>query len=66
VSLYEQSGGDPTRCEFCNRKLTNKKPWRRGLDGAGAHEACIADDYERDAEADVVDWHDGPPVAEER
>lgn len=41
ANLYEQSGGDTTRCEFCGDPLDDSRPWRRGLDGAGAHDDCI-------------------------
>lgn len=40
-SLYAESGGDLTRCEFCDERLDDTKPWMRGIDGAGAHLACI-------------------------
>ena len=39
--LYEDTGGDPTRCEFCGGLLDEERPWRRGRDGAGAHEECL-------------------------
>jgi hypothetical protein len=41
-SLYEESGGDVTRCEFCDEPLDDTRAWKRGLDGAGAHLDCIA------------------------
>ena len=47
-SLYEQSGGDTSVCEFCEKPLDVKKPWKRGLDGAGAHIACIPNVYPHD------------------
>lgn len=40
-SLAEMSGMDVSRCEFCDEPLDDSKPWRRGLDGAGAHESCL-------------------------
>lgn len=40
-SLYEQSGGDPTQCQFCDEPPDDTQPWQRGLDGAGAHLACL-------------------------
>lgn len=39
--LYEQSGGDPSRCEFCDQPLGDDRPYRHSLDGAGAHEDCL-------------------------
>lgn len=39
--LYAASGGDVDVCEFCQQPLDDERPWRRGLDGAGAHEDCI-------------------------
>jgi hypothetical protein len=40
-SLYAESGGDVNACEFCEGPLDDSEPWKRGLDGAGAHLACI-------------------------
>ena len=40
-TLAEQAGIDTTVCEFCYKPLDGTKPWRRGLDGCGAHEKCI-------------------------
>lgn len=39
--LAEGSGVDVTRCEFCGGVLDAEHPWRRGMDGAAAHEACL-------------------------
>jgi hypothetical protein len=40
-TLYAESGGDTTRCEICDAPLDNSEPWKRGLDGAGAHIECL-------------------------
>jgi hypothetical protein len=40
-SLAEEAGIDTTRCEFCGEPLDDSRPWRRGLDGCGAHESCL-------------------------
>ena len=40
-SLYVESGGDPSRCEFCDELLDDSQSWKRGLDGAGAHLSCL-------------------------
>lgn len=36
-----EAGIDVTRCEFCEGPLDADHPWRRGMDGACAHEACL-------------------------
>lgn len=41
--LAEDSGMDVSRCEFCDKALDERKVWRRGIDGAGAHKTCIAE-----------------------
>ena len=41
AGLYEDSGGDPAACEFCEKPLDDSEPWQRGLDGAGAHVNCL-------------------------
>ncbi len=41
ASLASDMGFDTTRCEFCEQLLDDKKPWKRGLDGMGAHLACL-------------------------
>ncbi len=41
--LAERAGIDTSICEFCEEPLDGKKPWRRGLDGCGAHEKCLED-----------------------
>ena len=33
--------GDVTRCELCDELLDDSEAWRRGLDGAGAHDRCL-------------------------
>jgi hypothetical protein len=35
------SGIDTSVCEFCEQPLDDSEPWRRGLDGCGAHERCL-------------------------
>jgi hypothetical protein len=40
-NLAAQAGIDTTRCEFCGGPLDADHPWRRGVDGACAHEACL-------------------------
>ena len=40
-SLYADSGGDTTVCEICEQPLGDEEPWKRGLDGAGAHVSCL-------------------------
>jgi hypothetical protein len=37
-----QAGIDPTVCEFCGTPLDDREPWRRGLDGCGAHDGCLS------------------------
>jgi hypothetical protein len=39
--LYEESGGDVSLCEICDQPLDETHEWKRGLDGAGAHLACL-------------------------
>lgn len=39
--LFAATGGDVNVCEFCKQPLDDSKPWKRGMDGAGAHEECI-------------------------
>lgn len=39
--LAEENFIDVTVCEFCGGPLDAGHPWRRGLDGAAAHEACL-------------------------
>lgn len=39
--LAEKAGVDVTVCEFCGGKLNAANPWRRGTDGAAAHERCL-------------------------
>lgn len=39
--LASDAGMDTKNCEFCLKALDGKKPWKRGLDGMGAHIACI-------------------------
>ena len=44
--MAEACGLDVTVCEFCGDDLDEEgdgRPWRRGLDGSGAHEECIED-----------------------
>lgn len=41
ATLAEESMVDTSRCEFCSGPLDAKHPWRRGRDGACAHEACL-------------------------
>lgn len=50
--LYEESGGDPTRCEICDDPLDDTRPWKRGLDGAGAHVDCLDTDHEEEEDRD--------------
>lgn len=40
-NLAAESGIDVTRCEFCSGPLDADHPWRRGMDGACAHEECL-------------------------
>ena len=40
-SLAEEAGLDINVCEFCEEPLDDTQPWRRGLDGCGAHETCL-------------------------
>jgi hypothetical protein len=40
-TLAEENFIDVTRCEFCGGPLDAEHPWRRGMDGAAAHEACL-------------------------
>lgn len=40
-SLAEQAGIDITVCECCGDPLDDERPWRRGLDGCGAHDECL-------------------------
>lgn len=40
-TLAAESGIDTTRCEICGGPLDAEHPWRRGMDGAAAHEACL-------------------------
>lgn len=35
------TGLDVSVCEFCEGPLTDEEPWRRGIDGCGAHERCL-------------------------
>lgn len=39
AGLAQANGIDISRCEFCHEPLT--RPYRRGLDGAAAHEDCL-------------------------
>jgi plasmid maintenance system antidote protein VapI len=41
ATLAEESGVDVRVCEFCGGPLDAEHPWRRGMDGACAHEACL-------------------------
>lgn len=41
-TLAEENGVDVSRCEFCGGPLDREHPWRRGVDGAAAHERCLA------------------------
>lgn len=41
MSLASDAGLDTKNCELCLKPLDNKKPWVRGLDGMGAHRACL-------------------------
>lgn len=41
AGLAGAAGIDTDVCEFCEQPLDDSKPWRRGLDGCGAHEDCI-------------------------
>lgn len=46
MGLAQASGMDITVCEFCEEPLEeddskDERPWRRGLDGAGAHDECL-------------------------
>ena len=42
LSSYAAAAGiDTTRCEFCGDPLDGSAPWRRGLDGCGAHKSCL-------------------------
>lgn len=38
---YAESGGDTSVCEICEAPLDDAEPWKRGLDGAGAHLSCL-------------------------
>ena len=40
-SLAADAGIDTSVCEFCSGPLDDSEPWRRGLDGCGAHERCL-------------------------
>jgi plasmid maintenance system antidote protein VapI len=40
-TLAEENFIDVTVCEFCGGPLDAEHPWRRGVDGAAAHEACL-------------------------
>jgi hypothetical protein len=40
-SLAEEAGLDTTRCELCGDPLDDSRPWKRGLDGCGAHTLCL-------------------------
>lgn len=40
-NLAEDAGIDTTVCEFCSQPLDDSEPWRRGMDGCGAHERCL-------------------------
>lgn len=41
-TLAEQMGISIDRCELCDGDLTDDEPWREGMDGARAHESCLA------------------------
>lgn len=41
--LAADNGIDVSRCEFCGGPLDADHPWRRGADGACAHEACLGE-----------------------
>jgi plasmid maintenance system antidote protein VapI len=41
ANLAAENFIDVTRCEFCLGPLDAEHPWRRGRDGACAHEACL-------------------------
>lgn len=47
ANLAAENGIDVTRCEFCDDPLDAAHPWRRGQDGACAHEVCLTDDGSR-------------------
>lgn len=40
-SLAERMGIDTEKCEICEGPLDDYTPWKRGLDGAGAHLVCL-------------------------
>ncbi len=40
-SMAESAGIDTTVCELCEEPLDDKWPWKRGLDGCGAHLDCL-------------------------
>ena len=47
---------DSTHCELCGEPLDDSQPWQIGLDGEGAHTACLGDFLDnQDEEGDFDD-----------
>lgn len=40
-TMAERAGIDTSICEICEEPLDDSEPWRRGMDGCGAHDACL-------------------------